>query len=117
MPRRTTWRRPDPDPITLARLDGTTTRHVHLKSADDVAIAELREIATQVRQKYGKPELRVDLLSHAAGMMLGKWQADPVVGWVGERGAQLLVAAGGTDEEIGRAAAADLIRRSSRPHQ
>ncbi|SDC21565.1 hypothetical protein [Nocardioides lianchengensis] len=101
------------DRITVARLDGTATRHVHAKSPVDVAVAELVEIATD-RVKGRAPVLRVDLLSETAGAMLGAWQADPVKAWAGEAASRLLVAAGGTDEEVGRAAAAEVVRRMSR---
>ncbi|MEI5672632.1 MULTISPECIES: hypothetical protein [unclassified Nocardioides] len=77
-------------------------------------MAELVEIATE-RTKGRAPVLRVDLLSETAGAMLGAWQADPVKVWAGEAAARLLIAAGGTDEEIGRAAAAEVIRRLGRP--
>lgn len=109
------WHPPDPDRITLARLDGTAGRHVVDQTPEPDAAAELREIATQIPEKHGKPVVRVDLLSRAAGTMLGRWQADPVVGWIGERGAQLLIAAGGTDQEIGRAAAAEARERMGGP--
>lgn len=107
--------RPNPsrDRITAARLNGTATRHVHAKSPIDVAVAELVEIATE-RAKGRAPLLRVDLLSETAGSMLGAWQADPVKAWVGEAASRLLVAAGGRDEGIGRAAAAEVVRRMGR---
>lgn len=104
------WHPPDPDRITLARLDGTAGRHVIAKTPTNEAAAELRNIATE-HPGTSKARVRVDLLSYAAGTMLGRHQADPVTGWIGERGSQLLVAAGGTDEEIGRAAAAEVYER------
>ncbi|MEI5672992.1 hypothetical protein WBO87_23965 [Nocardioides sp. CCNWLW212] len=99
----------------MARLHGTATRHVHAKSSADVAVAELVEIATE-RVKGRAPVLRVDLLSETAAAMLGAWQADPVKAWVGEKASRLLVAASGTDEENGHAAAEVVWRMGQNQH-
>lgn len=102
------------DRLTLARLDGTALRHARERSPEDVAAAELREIATD-RPKQGRPVLRVDLLSRAAGHVSARFDDNPSAAVIatGHRAAQLLVAAGGTDAEIGRAAA-EAVRAYSR---
>lgn len=104
------------DRLTLARLDGTALRHAREQSPEDAAVAELQEIATD-HPKQGKPALRVDLLSRAAGHISARFDDDPspVVIATGHRAAQLLVAAGGTDAEIGRAAAEAVRAHSQGP--
>lgn len=95
---------PSGDRIIVARLHGSATRHVHDKTPENVAVAELVEIATDNRT------LRVDLLSEAAGTHWGQHQADPIEAWVGLEAARLLAAAG-ADRELAAGQAAVVLDR------
>jgi hypothetical protein len=98
------------DGITAAQLTGTAQRHAraHRELTEDqiaAAVAELHEIATEPYQppRRGRPgrrrRLRVDLLEHAAGGLLGGWQYSDLKHWDGRAAAELLVHAG-ADPEI-----------------
>lgn len=99
------------DGITAAQLTGTAQRHAraHRELTDDqvaAAIAELLEIATEPYQppRRGRPgrrhRLRVDLLEHAAGGLLGGWLHSDVKAWDGQAAAQLLIRAGADPETV-----------------
>ncbi|WGL50628.1 hypothetical protein P5P86_11700 [Nocardioides sp. BP30] len=83
----------DRDRITIARLDGTARRHVFERSQQEVAVAELVEIATE-RVQGRPPRLRVDLLTIVAGSMLGAHRHAPDVRWVEPLAIPLLIVAG-----------------------
>lgn len=98
------------DGITSAQLTGTAQRHAraHRELTEDeiaAAVAELLEIATEPYQppRRGRPgrrrRLRVDLLEHAAGGLLGSWLHSDVKAWDGQAAALLLIRAG-ADPEI-----------------
>lgn len=78
-------RRPvsEPEGITLARLQGAARFQVREQVDLDTAVRELLEISTDPR-----------VLGTAAGIMLGAWRCDPIVGHDGDRAAELLAAAG-----------------------
>lgn len=103
------------DAITVARLNGAATRHVNDRTPHDVAVDELRAIATQHRRGVG-PKLRVDLLSEAAGGHLGSHRSNPTH-WVGPAAAQLLLDAGADPEDAERWAdvVVDRLRTATRP--
>jgi hypothetical protein len=112
------------DSISAARLTGTAQRHAraHREPTEDeiaAAIAELLEIATEPYQppRRGRPgrrrRLRVDLLEHAAGGLLGGWLHDDVKAWDGHAAAQLLIRAG-ADPEIVQAYAEEARQRRAR---
>ena len=99
------------DHITTARLTGTAQRHARARrelTEDEIAaaIAELLEIATEPYQppRRGRPgrrrRLRIDLLEHAAGGLLGGWLHSDVKAWDGKAAAQLLVRAGADPETV-----------------
>ena len=100
----------------IARLDGTARRHVHEQGDPVVAVAELVEIATE-RRKGQPARLRVDLLTHVAGTMLGAHRHDPAAGWAAPAAIELLVAAGADREGLERwaVAAEERLRVSRRP--
>ena len=93
---------PDPDGIIVARLDGTARRHLQDQTDRQTAVAELIEIATEHRRGVG-PRLRADLLTEAAGRMLGQHRHNELAGWAAPGASELLFAAGANR------AAADLI--------
>lgn len=98
------------DRLVLASLDGRTRGHVEGHTPHDQAVADLRALATIAparKPRHPQPAavLRVDLLSIVAGQMHGAHQADPLVNWWGDLGTQLLIDAGGTNQDLGRAAA------------
>lgn len=104
------------DRLIVSSINGRTRYHLNEKTPHDEAVADLRALATIAparRPRHPQPAavLRVDLLSIVAGQLLGAHQADPVVNWWGEPGARLLVDAGGTDRELGQAAAAQARER------
>lgn len=98
------------DGITAAQLTGTAQRHARARrelTEDEIAaaVAELLEIATEPYQppRRGRPgrrrRLRIDLLEHAAGGLLGSWLHSDIKAWDGQAAAQLLIRAG-ADPEI-----------------
>jgi hypothetical protein len=92
---------PDSERITLARLDGTATRHARDPEVDtSAAVEELQQIATEHQRGYG-PRLRVDLLSKAAGSLIGSYRHNASAGWSAPRAARLLLLAG-ADEELAK---------------
>lgn len=109
-------RRPGPDRLTLARIDGVIMRHVRAGpltgEQQAAALAELAEVCGG----------RVDLLAEHAGVTLGFHEDDPDAG-LHQRGAQLCVTAGADialitawiDEGKRRAAAALQAIPSHRP--
>ncbi len=99
------------DGITAAQLTGTAQRHAraHRELTDDqvaAAVVELLEIATEPYQppRRGRPgrrrRLRVDLLEHAAGGLLGSWLHSNVRAWDGQAAALLLIGAGADPETV-----------------
>ncbi|GAB7004430.1 hypothetical protein JCM18899A_19030 [Nocardioides sp. AN3] len=93
----------------------TATRHAHdsLNSRrpfdEAAAVAELVEIATQHRRGVG-PRLRVDLLSHAAGILLGAARHQPTIAWSHPEAARLLLAAG-ADPDLAEQCAQETLAR------
>lgn len=107
------------DRLALASLHGRAGYHVNHRTPHDEAVADLRDIATitpktGTRQPKARAALRVDLLSIAAGQHLGAHRADHVTGWIGPPAAAFLIAAGGTDRELGEQAAAIVQERAGR---
>lgn len=72
------------DRITIARLDGTARRLLGAETPRETVIAEVQAISTDPQ-----------ILGHAAGALLGSWNADPVGAWQGRDVAELLIDAGG----------------------
>ena len=111
------------DGLAAAQLTGTAQRHAraHRELTDDqiaAAVAELHEIATEPYQppRRGRPgrrrRLRVDLLEHAAGGLLGGWLHSDIRAWDGQAAAQLLIRAGADPETV--QAYAEHVREWSR---
>ena len=87
---------PDNDRVTTARLCGTATRHARTPDSERdeaVAIDERVSIATE-RRPGRAPLLRVDLLSQAAGILIGGHRHNPSAGWSAPAAARLLLRAG-----------------------
>lgn len=112
------------DGIIAAGLTGIAQRHAraHRELTEDevaAAVAELRERATEPYQppRRGRPgrrrRLRVDLLEHAAGGLLGGWLHSDVACWDGRAAALLLVRAG-ADPELVKAYAENVRERRDR---
>lgn len=101
---------PESDRITLARLSGTATKHARAAELDEhAAIDELVAIATEQTRGVG-PRLRADLLSEAAGALVGSHRYNPTTYWSAPRAARLLMAAG-ADEDQAKRHAADTAQR------
>lgn len=92
----------DRDGLIVASLDGTALRLTDDKVDREVAIAEVRRIAT-----VGK-ELRVDLLTHAAGSLLGRYRNS---GAERHRHAALLLVHAGADSDAAREHAEIVLAR------
>lgn len=93
---------PDPDPITLARLNGTAHRLLREHADAPVAVAELCALTTDPRT-----------LGWAAGVALGswrRWEAGADGGYDGDRVARMLLAAGGAEAVCEEVAAATFAR-------
>lgn len=100
MSRRTTS---DRDGLIVASLDGTALRMTDDKVDREAAIAEVQRIAT-----VGK-ELRVDLLTRAAGGLLGRYLKDPTNSR--HRHAALLLVHAGADPDAAREHAEVVLAR------
>ena len=110
-------RGPQPDRITVARLTGTATRLARDRYVDEQSsVAELVSIATEYRRGVG-PRVRVDLLSEAAGSLLGGHRHDATSYWSGAAAARLLLAAGADPDLVEQHAAETVarLRTASRP--
>jgi hypothetical protein len=107
---------PNPDGITIARLSGTATRHAREPGDRAAAIAELIEIATEKRPGQ-PPRLRTDLMTHAAGSMIGGYWHSALSYWSSPAAAELLIEAGADREQVKVLAAETLayLRGSSGP--
>ena len=97
---------PSTDRVTEARLCGTAARYAQDAAMDETAaVRELTEIATE-RRRGESPRLRVDLLSNAAGALLGSHRHSPTTYWSAHTAGQLLLAAGANVAATERAAEA-----------
>lgn len=107
---------PDSDRITIARLNGTATRHAREDGDRAAAVAELIEIATEKRPGHAA-RLRTDLLNDAAGALIGGYWFSALSYWSAPAAAELLVEAGADREQVKVLAAETLahLQRSNGP--
>ena len=83
-------RRPDPDGILRAQLNGAAHRLASEGAPDEAAHAELAELANG----------RGDLLAEAGGVLLGYAREDPLAVWTSRRAADFLIGAGADKQAL-----------------